>query len=192
MLTNSTVMLCIFRARPLRAALKIGYLRPRCMTPTKHCGRDEQRHRHAAVGERGHDERQRRVGVLVRQQQRRRAAAAKAAAALASPAAGPRGSGGPWPLAAGGRSRGPPAVGCGRPGRQRFSAQWRRGGGQQLARLRGAVLHAVHRAGHGTGGGGQSPRPPKPPKPLPPKATPPWPTSRASPTTRPSTASMAP
>jgi hypothetical protein len=54
------------------------------------------------------------------------------------------------------------------------------------------VLHAVHRAGHGTGGGGQSPRPPKPPKPLPPKATPPWPTSRASPTTRPSTASMAP
>ena len=115
MLTNSTVMLSFFRARPLRAALKIGYLRPRCMAPTKHCGRDEQRHRR-----RGHHERQRRVGILVRQQQRRRAAAVKAAAALASPAAGPRGSGGPWPLSAGGRSRGPPAVGCGRPGCQRL------------------------------------------------------------------------
>ena len=30
--TNCTVILCVFRARPLRAALKIGYLRPRCGT----------------------------------------------------------------------------------------------------------------------------------------------------------------
>ena len=37
--TNSTVILCVFRARPLRAALKIGYLRPRCMAPTEHYGR---------------------------------------------------------------------------------------------------------------------------------------------------------
>ena len=37
--TNCTVILCVFRARPLRAALKIGYLRPRRMTPTEHCGR---------------------------------------------------------------------------------------------------------------------------------------------------------